>query len=252
MQDIRPLISIITITRNAAGCVAPTMRSVAEQKSSDIEHLLIDGASTDDTLAIARRVGIPGLRILSEPDRGLYDAMNKGLRLARGQYLLFLNAGDRFASPDILSAYAAAAQTSPQPDIIYADTQIVDALGNVLRPRHLSAPALLTTDSYRRGMLVCHQAFMVRAAIAPEYDMTYQFSADYDWCLKCIRATTPERCINLHRIAIDYLDGGLTNKNHLASLRERFHIMRHNYGLTGTLLNHIGFVFRALGRRYGQ
>ena len=161
-----PLISIITITWNASSTLPPTLKSVGEQTFRDFEHILVDGASSDDTLAVARRDGLPSLRIVSEPDRGLYDAMNKGLRMARGKYVLFLNAGDSFADSAVLQAYADAAAANP--DIIYADTLVVDEARNVVGSRHLSVPDQLTLDSFSRGMLVCHQAFMVRRSLAPE------------------------------------------------------------------------------------
>ncbi len=242
----QPLITIVTITRNAAGVLAPTMESVAAQTWSDFEHLLIDGASTDDTLATARRLASPGLRIVSEPDKGLYDAMNKGLRLARGRYVLFLNAGDAFHSPDTLEAYAAEALKGA--DIICADTVIVGPDRNVIGPRHLSAPDRLTADSFARGMLVCHQAFMVRRELAPTYDTRYRFSADYDWTVKCLKASDPAKNVNLHRVAIDYLSDGLTDRNKKASLLERYRIMRSHYGALRATLNHITFIPRALAR----
>lgn len=242
-----PLISIITITFNAAAELLPTMRSVAEQSFADFEHIIIDGASSDDTLEVAHKNGTAGLRILSEPDNGLYDAMNKGLHMARGKYVLFLNAGDSFHAPDVLKLYARA--TLHDPDIIYADTVIVDADRNVIGPRHLSAPNTLTRASFLKGMLICHQAFMVRREIAPEYDTTYRFSADYDWTVRCISATTPEKCENLHLVAINYLADGTTDKNKWSSLRERFKIMSRHYGFLPTALNHIGFVGRALKRK---
>lgn len=241
-----PLISVITVTFNAAGTLPATMQSIREQKCADFEHLIIDGASTDDTLAVARRYSTPGLRILSEPDKGLYDAMNKGLRMARGKYVLFLNAGDRLATGATLSRYELAAERDP--DIIYGDTIIVDAAGKLLRPRHLSAPRILTAESFRQGMLVCHQAFMVRRDLAPQFDVRYRWSADYDWCVRCIKATIPERCENLRCATVHYLDGGLTRAHKLASLRERFGIMSHHYGFFPTLGRHIGFIFRALSR----
>ena len=89
-----PLFSIITVTWNAAAVIKPTLDSVQRQTSSDYEVLIIDGASTDDTLAIVRQASIANLRIFSEPDNGLYDAMNKGIAQARGRYLIFLNAGE--------------------------------------------------------------------------------------------------------------------------------------------------------------
>ncbi len=246
-MDGRPLISIITITFNAAGTLPITLKSIAEQTFADFEHLVVDGASTDDTILIARRMGRPGVRIVSEPDKGLYDAMNKGLRLARGTYVLFLNSGDRFHAPDTLEAYARAIGNM-MPDIIYGDTDIVNASGQRLGPRHLSAPEILTFESFSHGMLVCHQAFMVRKDIAPLYDTDYRFSADYDWTIRCICASRPGSCVNLRRVTIDYLSDGLTDKNKKASLMERFHIMAEHYGTMTAIRRHLGFIPRMLRR----
>lgn len=245
-----PLISIITITFNAAGQLAPTMDSVAEQSFTDFEHLIIDGASTDDTLSVARRSGTPSLRILSEPDEGLYDAMNKGLRLARGKYVLFLNAGDAFHAPDTLEKYAEASHADP--DIIYSDTVVVDTDRQVIGPRHLSAPRLLTRQSFKKGMLICHQAFMVRRSLAPDYNLRYRFSADYDWTIRCIQRTTPQKCVNLGVVGIDYLSDGLTDRNHLKSLRERFSVMARHYGYLPALFQHVSFIPRAISRKLGN
>ncbi|MDE6342699.1 MAG: glycosyltransferase [Muribaculaceae bacterium] len=246
-MEARPLISIITITFNAAETLPLTLKSIAEQTFADFEHLVIDGASTDDTILVARRMGRPGVRIVSEPDKGLYDAMNKGLRLAKGSYVLFLNSGDRFHAPDSLEAYARAIRKS-LPDIIYGDTDIVDDSGQRLGPRHLSAPEILTFESFSHGMLVCHQAFMVRKEIAPFYDTDYRFSADYDWTIRCIRASRPGSRVNLHRVTIDYLSDGLTDKNKKASLMERFRIMAEHYGTMKTIGRHLGFIPRMLRR----
>lgn len=241
-----PLISIITITYNAQEHIAATMESVFRQSFRNYEHIIVDGASTDDTVAIARRYA--GVRIMSEPDKGLYDAMNKGLELARGRYVLFLNAGDTFHNDNVLAAYAERARKGDH--IIYGDTVIVDKARHIIGRRHLSAPASLTFDSFAKGMLICHQAFMVLRELAPKYDMDYRFSADYDWTVKCIRNADPRRCTNLEIIAIDYLHDGLTDRNKLASLRERFRIMARHYGAMRTMINHIGFIFRAIRRKF--
>lgn len=241
-MESEPLISIITITYNAAGEIMPTLESVASQTFRDFEHILIDGASSDATVELARQFG--HVRILSEKDRGLYDAMNKGLRMARGRYVLFLNAGDAFHSDGILEKYAERAMAGD--DIIYGDTVIVDANRHVVCKRHLTAPELLTFESFVRGMLICHQAFMVRRDIAPEYDLSYRFSADYDWTVKCIAGSTPGKCTNIGAVAIDYLKDGMTDRNKIASLRERYRIMCRHYGAGRTFINHIGFIIRAI------
>lgn len=110
----QPLISVITITFNASATLPITMKSVSEQTFQDFEHLIIDGASHDDTILIARQMGRQDVKIVSEPDNGLYDAMNKGLRIARGQYVIFLNSGDAFHSSDTLQLYADAIKGRPR------------------------------------------------------------------------------------------------------------------------------------------
>lgn len=241
------MISVITVTYNAAETLPLTMESVAEQTFKDFEHIVVDGASTDDSISIARRMGTGGLRIISEKDEGLYDAMNKGLKMARGRYVMFLNSGDKFHAAETLHAYAAAIE-SKDPDIIYGDTDIVDIEGKRLGPRHLSAPEILTFDSFSKGMLVCHQAFMVKKDIAPLYDTDYRYSADYDWCIRCIQASRAgDRC-NLRQVTIDYLSDGLTDHNKKASLMERFKIMAAHYGAMKAIGAHISFIPRAIKR----
>lgn len=243
-----PLFSIITITFNAAAELRPTMESVAGQTCRDFEHILVDGASRDNTVALARELGGENLRIISERDKGLYDAMNKGIRMARGKYLIFLNAGDTFSAHDTLEHYASAAREHDA-DIIYGDTLIVDEHRQVIRRRHLSAPEVLTFESFSEGMLICHQAFVVKKSIAPEYDLKYRFSADYDWTVRCIRKTTPEKCHNLHEVTIHYLDAGMTEKNKVASLRERFEVMSNHYGRGKAVARHLSFIPRAIARK---
>ena len=241
-----PLFSIITITYNAQEVLRPTLASVSGQSFRNFEHIIIDGASRDDTVSIARNEGIEGIKIFSEPDRGLYDAMNKGIARATGRYLIFLNAGDSFAATNALSRLAEAAKDNP--DIIYGQTQLVDAERIVVGMRHLSAPRMLTADSFKHGMLVCHQAFVARRDMVPLYDLSYRFSADYDWCLRLIRKARKRRLqiINTHQVLTDYLNEGLTTRNHHRSLLERLRIMAVHYGWPSALLRHAWFVVRAV------
>lgn len=242
----QPLISVITVTYNAAPVLRPTLESVRAQTFGDYEHIIVDGQSSDATLAILGEYPDPRLQIHSKPDNGIYHGMNRGLKYARGKYVIFLNAGDRFASADTLKKYAEA--TESDPDIIYGDTVIVDEAGTVLRPRHLSAPELLTRMQYLKGMLICHQAFMVRREIAPEYSRDYRLSADYDWCINCISASGLTRRHNLKRVTIHYLDGGMSQKKKLESLKERFIIMKRHFGLFPTIRAHLSFIPRLISR----
>ena len=129
-QNKVPLISVITITYNAAGVITPTLESLNNQTFRDFEHLVIDGASKDRTLQVIDRLSTSSI-VYSEPDNGLYDAMNKGLARAQGRYMLFLNAGDSLHDADVLGKYARAisqhyAQHGVDPDIVYGDTVIVN------------------------------------------------------------------------------------------------------------------------------
>lgn len=243
---MEPLFSIITVTWNAADVIAPTMRSVQRQTSSDYELLIIDGASTDGTLDVVRQASISGLRIFSEPDKGLYDAMNKGIARAKGRYLLFLNAGDAFADDTVLARMAELATDNP--GVIYGQTQLVDAQGNVVGKRHLTAPKRLTADSFLNGMVVCHQAFAVRRDLAPEYDLHYRFSADYDWCIKVLRQSPANAYVGRQPI-ISYLSEGVTTRHHRSSLWERYRIMCHHYGTLKATVRHLMFIPRYLKRR---
>lgn len=188
--------------------------------------------------------------VVSEKDRGLYDAMNKGIQKATGDYLVFLNAGDVFPSPDTLELVASSVGDGEElPGVLYGNTNIVDDEGHFLRHRRLQPPERLTWRSFRQGMLVCHQAFYARTDLAKAnpYNMQYRFSADVDWCIRVMKAAElqglPLR--NVDAVVVNYLDGGMTVKNHRASLRERFRLMRHHYGLLPTLAMHAWFVLRS-------
>ena len=243
-----PLFIIITATFNAADTLARTIESVDSQLCRDYEHLIIDGASSDNTLAIAEATVNPLRKIYSEPDKGLYDAMNKGISKAEGKYLIFLNAGDKFHSTQTLQLLAEAAGSENAPGIIYGQTIIVDDRGRNPRPRHLQAPRELTLGAFADGMLVCHQSFVALRKITGFYNLRYRFSADYEWCIRCLQHSRRNVFID-HEPLTDYLDGGLTTRNRWRSLRERFAIMCTYYGTFATILRHFRFAARAVKRK---
>lgn len=252
-------ISIVTITYNAEAVLQRTLDSVSSQTYRDIEHLIIDGASKDGTMDLVSRYKVRDLpyevRAVSEPDKGIYDAMNKGLRLATGEYIVFLNAGDTLHDEKTLDMVASCLQpaaNSQQPAVIYGDTNMVDDEGHFLRKRHLSVPDNLTWRSFKQGMLVCHQAFYARLDIARDipYDLQYRHSADVDWCIRVMKEAGRRHLplVRVQGVVADFLDGGDSSKNHRASLRERFHVMRRHYGLLTTCLMHVWFLLRSVFR----
>lgn len=244
-MNLQPKFSIITITFNAAAVLRPTLQSVLAQNYKNYEYILVDGASKDDTVAVAKTSGIDFAHIVSEPDKGLYDAMNKGIRLATGDYLCFLNAGDAFHSPDTLEKIVAAIAHEEQlPDVLYGETAEVNDDRQFIRMRRLQAPAHLTWKSFKQGMLVCHQAFYARRDIAPEYNLKYRLSADVDWCIKVMKRA--KKMVNVQLTVVDYLQNGLSLQNHRASLIERFKVMCSHYGVLSTVAHHLWFVLRAV------
>lgn len=242
-----PKISVITVTYNAEDFIDATLESVAEQDFTDYEHIIVDGASKDRTLQKVLDKNNERISLHSQKDQGIYHGMNRGLKYAQGDYLIFLNAGDKFAAKETLSRYNDAIAKGY--DIIFGDTVITDNSGRIIKHRHLTAPKVLTFESFSNGMLICHQAFMVRADIAEKYSKDYKLSADYDWTIKCIKNTKPEKCYNLGMVTIHYLDDGATEKHKLESLRERFLIMARHYGYTKAIIKHLSFIPRAVKRK---
>ena len=243
---MKPLFSIITVTYNAEKTLLPTLLSVKEQSCVDYEHLIMDGSSSDSTVILAESCGNPRLKIFSEPDSGLYHAMNKGIDKASGKYLIFLNAGDSFHSPSTLQAIADAIISNDYPGIVYGQTDIVDSKREKLANRHLVAPEALTYKSFANGMVVCHQAFVVLAKIAPQFNLKYRYSADYEWCIICLQHS--RKNIFIPHTIIDYLFEGLTTANRKQSLLERFRIMAKYYGTVPTIIRHFSFLPRFFAR----
>ena len=163
--------SIITVSYNAAGAIGRTARSVIGQKFRDFEYLVVDGASSDGTpqeaLEATKGSNDIDVNIVSEPDNGLYDAMNKGIDRATGDYLIFLNAGDTFHSSDTLSILNKAIEDNDFPGIVYGQTDIVDSTGQRLADRHLKAPDQLPLASSPTPRADDTRQFLSRYARVP-------------------------------------------------------------------------------------
>ena len=259
-------ITLVTVTYNAEDVLVPTLDSVFKQDYPAIEHIIIDGASTDNTVKLAKDymersfASDSGheVRLLVEPDNGIYDAMNKGLAMATGDYICFLNAGDSLHAADTISTMLKNTITDNVelngcPAIIYGETDIVDMNRQFLSHRRLSTPENLSWKSFRSGMLVCHQAFYARTDIAKRtpFNTLYHYSADFDWCIRIMKEADRLQLElkNSHIVVADYLKEGTTTRHHKASLKERFKIMATYYGLKTTYFMHAWFTVRALIKR---
>lgn len=237
-------ISIITVTYNAASTLGVTLNSVKAQSYKHIEHVIVDGNSTDDTVKLIKKYADEKVVWISQADKGIYDAMNKATMLATGSYLCFLNAGDEFYDNNTVDSLMKIAQENNNPDILYGETVVVDKEGHFLHNRRLRAPQHLTWKSFKQGMLVCHQAFIIKRSIFEPYNLDYQFSSDVDWCIRMMKGT--DRIVNTNKVLIRYLNEGVTTANKQASLKERYKIMNKHYGRISTFLYHIWFVIRAI------
>ncbi|MFW6389248.1 MAG: glycosyltransferase family 2 protein [Marinilabiliaceae bacterium] len=234
-----PKVSIITVVFNEAETIGQTIRSVGSLTWPRVEYIVVDGESTDGTLDIIKRNQSLISKWHSGPDDGLYDAMNKGMEMASGDYFWFINAGDEPASPDILEKVF---DEKEDADVYYGQTLLVDANGEEIGLRRLAPPTSLNWKDFRFGMLVSHQSFIAARRVSKKYDVRYRFSADYEWCLYALRNAT-EVC-NTGLVLSKFREGGLTRQNILPGLKERFRIMMKYFGWVSTVLAHFRIVPR--------
>ncbi len=249
-------VSIVTVTYHPGDLLEPTMRSVAEQVGVHVDYVVVDGASKDGTVERLRAFGerVQGgslvYRWVSEPDRGLYDAMNKGLAMATGDYVLFLNAGDTLAHPRVLADLW---DQAPGAGAYYGHAMVVESVGGrELGLRKPLPPSRLNSRSLRFGMAVCHQAFIVGRAWAKPYDLQYKICADIDWMIRCLRALELVQ-VKTHfadRVLVQFLDGGLSSQRRKAAWKERYLVLGRHYGSLNNLMNHLWIVIRYVLRRF--
>lgn len=237
--------SIITIVFNGETLLEGTIQSVVNQTYPNIEYIIVDGASKDNTVNIIKKYAENhSIRWISERDKGLYDAMNKGLKMATGDFVLFMNAGDRFFTPDTLEKMAA--QATSETDILYGEVMLVDDerrhVGTRTEKTVQKLPEHLTWRSMSRGMVVCHQAFLPKRTIAPQY-IENNLSADIEWVIQCLKKA--KNVVNTHVIVAEYLMGGLSKKRHQQSLKDRYAILKEHFGLIPNIWNHILITIRA-------
>ena len=233
-----PRLSVITVVYNNVRDIERTLQSVINQTYTNIEYIIIDGASTDGTLDIIRRYQNRIATLISEKDKGIYDAMNKGLAAATGDYVLFMNSGDEIYSPDTVQNVFSASHDA---DIYYGETEMIDGAGKSLGQRRHKAPEQFTWKDFKYGMAISHQAIYIRRSLTQNYNPKYQLSADIDWILQAAKKAV--KIVNVHQYVAKYLVGGMSKTKHRQSLIERFDIMREHYRLVPTVFNHVVIAF---------
>jgi len=244
----KPLFSIITVCYNAASLLEGTILSVVRQTVHNFEYIIIDGGSADGTLDIVDKFKDHVNTFISEKDHGIYDAMNKGLKVAKGEFVWFLNAGDQLYDNTILEKMQELDLSDV--DVVYGEVMLVDDKRNHIGTRseitvhHL--PTQLQLSDMKRGMIVCHQAFVPRRDWCEPF-IDDNLSADIDWVIK-ILAKKP-RVLNSGLILAEYLMGGVSKQKWFKSLRDRWDILRNHFGFSSALVQHIIILFRAVFHR---
>lgn len=251
MDNKKPTLSIITVVYNGARFIEATIQSILGQDCKDFEYIIIDGGSTDGTLDLIHKYESQITKWISESDKGLYDAMNKGIHEASGEFLWFINAGDEIF--DSTTVGKILRQGKEKADIFYGEALIIDENRNEIGMRRQKTPENLTWQSLKIGMVVSHQSFIVRKDKAPIYNLKYQCSADIEWVIQSLKASV--NIVNTHLILSRFMDGGRSKSTIRKNLTERFRIMIDHYGLLPTLINHIKiavnfFYFVLRNRRF--
>lgn len=219
---MNPRFSLITVCYNAEAVIAKAMQSAREQTFRDFEVLIVDGASKDDTLGVVRSFDDLPLVIHSGPDMGIYDAMNKAVRLARGEILFFLNADDAFLDGQVLGKVATAFNADPALDFLWGDVVSVFEDGQRLTLSY----AHINSDTLIYGSL-CHQGVFAHRRLFErfgDFDLRYKLCADFDWFLRVMRGGAKYRYLDLD-VSL-FTRGGAHEKSPARMYREKALIRR--------------------------
>lgn len=243
-----PTISVITVVFNGHSLLERTIKSVLVQTYPHIEYIIIDGGSKDGTLDIIEKYRSRIQTVISERDKGIYDAMNKGLSVAIGDYVLFLNAGDElYADSTIKEVF----ESSENADVYYGNTAVVDEQRNILGDRRLTPPSTLTWKSFKFGMSVSHQSFIAKRSLCEPYSLEFQLGSDIDWIIKILKKA--KKVVYTNSYISKFLEGGVTSNKRTLAWKERFDVLSKHYGFFQNVVNHayIGarFLIHKITRR---
>lgn len=241
---MNPRFSLITVCYNAEASIAKALQSAREQTYRNFEHLIVDGASRDRTLDIVRQFDDLPLVVHSEPDKGIYDAMNKAVRLARGEILFFLNADDALLDGQVLGKVAEAFDADPALDFLWGDVVNVfeDGRQLTLSYSHINPDTLIYGSLCHQGVFA-HRRLFERFG---DFDLQYRLCADFDWFLRILRGGARYRHIDLD-ISL-FTRGGAHEKSLARMYREKALIRRKHVSMVPWAFNEARHYLRR--RRY--
>ena len=217
-------ISTVTVCRNSRATIAHTIESFLRQSHPDKELLVIDGASTDNTVEIVKSFNSTAIRIISEEDQGIYDAMNKGLENFSGDAVGFLNSDDIYHSASCLARLAEALESA---DAAYGDLITVSdhISGKIVREWEAGS---FKPGAFRKGWMPPHPTFYVRRELAEKtgaFDLNYRISADYDFMLRALELHNPQ-VRYIPEVLVDFMMGGVSTAGPGAVIRGNLECLR--------------------------
>jgi len=242
-------ISVITINFNNCKGLNKTYDSLRIQfdLKSRVEWIVIDGNSTDGSIDFLNSISSEIDKLIVESDKGIYDAMNKGLAAAIGEYVWFMNSGDSFYNDLSVDRVCNAIELS-KADIIFGDTMFVSETGNdiglISRLKPQKLPQRLTFESFKYGMNVCHQSLIVRRVICPNYNLDYKLAADINWILEILKHNHSSKWVG-YTIS-NFEIGGSSYLHTKKAWKERFQVFSKHYGKFPNIINHIWIIIRRI------
>lgn len=241
------LLSLITINYQNRSGLEATVDSVVQQENiAGWEWLVIDGGSSDGSVDFIKEHKTRFHYWVSESDKGIYDAMNKGLNQAKGRFVWFLNSGDRLHDKRAIKTVINAIERQPEVDCWYSDTYFVDdnyhIIGLISKLKPQKYPEKLTFESFRYGMNICHQSMVARRSMVSEYSLNYRQASDIDWVLRFLKQKPV--CKSLNVVLSEFQTGGSSSQHARKALRERYQILNVHFGFLPNFLAHVWIAVR--------
>jgi glycosyltransferase len=239
-------ISVVIACFNSEATIGFTIESFLKQSHPDKEMLVIDGTSRDGTLKIVESFGSDAIRVFSEPDKGVYDAMNKGFHLFQGDAIGFLNSDDTFHDANVLADIAAGLE---QADIVYGDLNMVTD-HRTKRLARVWRGGTFHRNSFQLGWVPPHPTFYMRKEVAKkvgDYDLSYVTTADYDYMLRAL-TLNDFRVRYLPRVIADFQMGGISTSGLGVTIRGNLECLRSRRAHLNAPIMDAAFFLRFLRR----
>lgn len=223
-MKVEPLITVVTVVYNGVGSIEETIINIIQQTYSNLEYIIIDGGSTDGTLAVIEKYRDRTSVIKSEPDRGLYDAMNKALEIASGDFLIFMNSGDTFTTSSVLSSFVG--KITDRDAVYYGNAYFIDKEKN--SKTNYSFLANKFSIVFHN---ICHQTVFYPKSVyqSERYDMIYRLFADWEYNIRLMGKSV--KFYHLNEYVACFELGGLSSRQDEKFLKDRGKIVRNYLGI---------------------